>query len=137
MHSMFLDACAIISIITNEPSASEYKLALSHGDESYTSALAAFEAILVLSRPEKLNCTFLVAKEFVIDWLDAQNIKFQEPPSEREILAHAVAVAYDKGISRRSLNAFDCFHYAYAKALKMQLLTLDQKLRETDLVCLP
>jgi ribonuclease VapC len=137
MNKIFLDACAIISIMTNEPSATEYKLALSNSVESYTSALAAFEAILVLSRPEKLNCTFLIAEEFVIDWLDTQNIKFQERPSEREILAHAVAVAYDKGISRRSLNAFDCFHYAYAKALKMPLLTLDQKLRETDLVCLP
>jgi ribonuclease VapC len=137
MNSMFLDACAIISIMTNEPSASKYALELSNSDESYTSALAAFEAVLVLSRPEKLNCTFLAAEIYVMRWLNAENIKFQESPSQREILGYAVAVAYDKGISRRSLNAFDCFHYAYAKALKMPLLTLDQKLRETDLICLP
>ena len=128
MNSMFLDACAIIAIMKSEPSAIDYISALSNVPEPCTSALAAFEAVLVLSRPENFNCSFLEAEIFVMRWLDARNIKLQNAHSEREILSYAVAVANDKGISRRSLNAFDCFHYAYAKVMKMPLLTLDQKL---------
>jgi ribonuclease VapC len=134
---MFLDACAIISMMAEEETASAYFESFLTAKEASTSAFAAFEAVLVLSRPDQFNCTFLAAEAFVADWLELQNIKLKEPHSQREVLAHAISVAHEKGLSRRSLSSFDCFHYAYAKALKMPLLTLNQKLRETDLVCLP
>lgn len=38
---------------------------------------------------------------------------------------------------KRSLSNFDCFHYAYAKASDDPLLTLDRKLRQTDVKTLP
>ncbi len=137
MNSMFLDACAIIAMMSDEITKPEYSQAFLEASEPCTSAIAVFEAILVMARPERLNCTFLIAEAFVVDWLELQNIKLKAPSSQREVLSHAIAVAHEKGLSRRSLSSFDCFHYAYAKALKMPLLTLDQKLRETDLVCLP
>jgi ribonuclease VapC len=134
---VFVDACAIIAIITDEETASAYNQAMIEASELRTSALAVFEAILILSRPAHLDCTFLETETIVMQWLETQNMTLQDSCSQKEILAHAVAVAHDKGLSRRSLSSFDCFHYAYAKAFKMPLLTLDQKLRETDLVCLP
>ncbi|BCH19880.1 hypothetical protein [Mesorhizobium sp. L-2-11] len=42
-------------------------------------------------------------------------------------------MAEKHGIGKRSLNNFDCFHYVYTKVADVTLLTLDQKLRETDI----
>jgi hypothetical protein len=36
-------------------------------------------------------------------------------------------------IGKRALGNLDCFHYAYEKVADGPLLTLDQKLRETDM----
>ena len=61
----------------------------------------------------------------------------RETASPRDVLAHAVAVAQKHGIGKRALSNFDCFHYAYAKTADQPLLTLDQKLRETDVRTVP
>jgi len=50
---------------------------------------------------------------------------------------HAVAVAEQHGLGRRALSNFDCFHYAYAKATGDPLLTLDERLRATDVETKP
>jgi ribonuclease VapC len=49
---MFVDACAIVSIIAGEDTAAAYETALSRADAAFTSPLAAWEAIIVLSRPD-------------------------------------------------------------------------------------
>lgn len=73
----------------------------------------------------------------VRDWLDERGIELREPSSPRTILAHAVAVAEKHGVDERGLGNFDCFHYAYAKALRQPLLTLDEDLRKTDVRTAP
>lgn len=60
-----------------------------------------------------------------------------EAGDPREILHHAVRVAEDKGIGKRHLSNFDCFHYAFAKAAQEPMLTSDQLLKTTDLVTFP
>jgi ribonuclease VapC len=98
--------------------------------------LAASEAIIVLSRPDQLNCAFRQAERVVIEWLDERNIALRESERPREVLALAVAVAEKHGLGRRALSNLDCFHYAYAKAADAPILTLDRPLRETDVAAL-
>jgi ribonuclease VapC len=134
---MFVDACAIVSMMAGEESASAYEAALLDATSPSTSALAAWEAIIVLSRPDQLNCRYSEVEGAVLEWLDARNIRLQEPDAPKRVLSFAVAVAEKHGLGRRHLSNFDCFHYAYAKAMGMPLLTLDQLLRETDVDTLP
>jgi ribonuclease VapC len=134
---MFLDACAIVSMITAEPTAPAYENALADVDEASTSILAAWEAIVILSRSDKLNVPFQEAEVVVLDWLDARAIPLREPASPRRVLALATEVAQKHGVGKRALSSLDCFHYAYAKALDQPLLTLDRRLRQTDVAALP
>ena len=131
---MFLDACAIISLMTDEATKPVYEAKLKQSSSACTSALAAWEAIIVLSRPEKLNRPLSIVEQAVILWLEARGIALSEPGAPRDILSLAIRVAEKHGVSRRSLSGFDCFHYAYAKALRQPLLTLDATLLQSDAV---
>ena len=131
---MFLDACAIISLMTGEATKPTYEARLNQATSACTSALAAWEAIIVLSRPEKLNRPYSIVEQAVILWLESRDIALSEPAAPREILSLAIAAAEKYGVGRRSLGSFDCFHYAYAKALRQPLLTLDAALLQTDAV---
>jgi ribonuclease VapC len=134
---MFVDACAIVALIAGEPAATDYAAALEQTKSPWTSALAAWEAILVLARPGQLNCRFGEAEAFVVEWLEARDIELREPPAPREVLTHAVAVAEKHGVGKRALSSLDCFHYAYAKTAGATLLTLDERLRATDVATRP
>ena len=46
-------------------------------------------------------------------------------------------MAEKHGVGKRALSNFDCFHYAYAKTTNEPLLTLDERLRATDVVTRP
>ncbi|MBZ9709844.1 type II toxin-antitoxin system VapC family toxin [Mesorhizobium sp. ESP7-2] len=134
---MFVDACAIISMFAGEETAAAYEQALDTAPAPWTSALAAWEAIIILSRPDQLDCRYSQSWDAVVEWLDARNIELRETASAREALSNAVAVAQKHGIGKRALSNFDCFHYAYAKVADVPLLSLDRKLRETDVKTLP
>jgi len=134
---MFVDACAIVSITTREPSAADYELALNGADDPFTSALAAWEATIILTRPDKLACSLRLSLTAVLRWLDASGVDLREVGTPREVLQHAVEVADRHGLGKRVLSNFDCFHYAHAKSARVPLLTLDRLLRETDVQTLP
>ena len=129
---MFVDACAIVAIMAGEESAQAYEAALAAVSAAWTSPLAAWEAIIVLSRADQLNCRFSQAEGAVVEWLEARDIALRDPPPPREVLTRAIAVAEKHGVGKRSLSNFDCFHYAYAKTAAEPLLTLDRLLRATD-----
>ena len=134
---MYVDACAIVSLIAREESASAYAEALAGAADPWTSILAAWEATIVLSRPGQLNCAFRKAERVVVEWLEERNIALRESERPREVLGLAVAVAEKHGLGKRALTNLDCFHYAYAKAADTPLLTLDRLLRATDAKTLP
>lgn len=134
---MFVDACAIVAMMAGEDTAEDYEAALLNADSPFTSTLAAWEAIIVLSRPDQLNCPYSAAEGAVVEWLEARGIRLREPGSPRRVLSYAVGVAEKQGIGKRYLSNFDCFHYAYAKAMRSPLLTLDQLLRQTDVETRP
>lgn len=134
---MFVDACAIISIFMKEDSKLAYEAALHTAGDPFTSPLAAWEAIVILSHPDRLNLSYSAAHADVIEWLDTMNVDLRDTGRPRDVLWHAVAVAERHGISRRAFSNFDCFHYAHAKVAGAPLLTLDRLLRETDVEALP
>lgn len=134
---MFVDACAIVSLMAGEETAEAYETELAAAPAAFTSTLAAWEAVVILSRPDQLNCPFTAAEAVVVEWLEARRIALREPGSPREVLSHAVAVAQKHGLGKRHLSNFDCFHYAYAWTMDVPLLTLDRLLRETDVPTLP
>lgn len=129
---MFVDACAIVSLMAGEDTAPAYDAALAGAEDAFTSPMAAWEAITLLSRPDQLDCRYSQAAAALVEWLDARGIDLREAASTRDVLAYAVEVAETHGIGRRALSNFDCFHYAHAKAAGVALLTMDGMLRETD-----
>lgn len=134
---MFVDACAIVSIFAGEESAAGCGKALAKAEAPSTSALAVWEAIIVLSRPDQLNCAFLDTHAVVTEWLALRSIELRETTSPSDVLRYAVEVAQGHGIGKRALSNFDCFHYAWAKAMGVPLLTMDALLRKTDIPTLP
>ena len=131
---MFVDACAIVAIISNEAEADEYALALTSAADAFTSVLAAWEAALVLSRNDKLNLNVEVTGKIVQAWLKQNNIEMRNCTAPAaEVYARALHAAATYGVSRRALSNFDCFQYAYAILEDVPMLTLDRLLRTTNL----
>ena len=123
--------------MAGEDTATSYAEALVSAPEPWTSAMAAWEATIVLARPGQLNCSFRSAMGAVLRWLDERGIALREAGPPREILTLAISVAEKHGVGKRALSNLDCFHYAYAKATGAPLLTLDVRLRATDIETLP
>lgn len=134
---MFVDACAIISLMAGEDTAAAYAAELEKAVAPFTSPLAAWEAIIAMSRPDQLDCPYKATEALVVAWLSERHIELREPASPREVLSHAVAVAQKHGLGKRHLSNFDCFHYAHAREAGVPLLTFDALLRETDVETLP
>lgn len=134
---MYVDACAIVALLSLEESADAYGAALDAADQPWTSALAAFEAVLVLSRPEKLNQGYPETEALVSEFLGLRGVALLSPGDAKSILGLAVSAAARHGVGRRRLSSFDCFHYAFAKSEDSALLTMDEALRETDVETLP
>ncbi len=134
---MFVEACAIISIFMKEGTAAAYRDALRDAEAPFTSPLAAFEAVIILARPDRLNSSYGETLKDVLDWLQLYGVDLREASDPNALLANAVAVAQQHGLGKRALSNFDCFHYAHAKAAGAPLLTLDRLLRETDVETLP
>jgi ribonuclease VapC len=134
---MFVDACAIVSILSREPTATAYESELDRVTAATTSPLAAFEAILVLARPEKFACDIGTAHKIVLTFLEERDIGLRQEGDARVLLGHAVAIAQLHGVGKRRLSSFDCFHYAHARIARQTLLTLDELLRQTDIETAP
>lgn len=134
---MYVDARAIIAMIAGEPQAEKCEAALAKARDAFTSPLAAFEAIMLLSRKDQLDCSYKQAELVVTEWLAARNIELRNPASPARLLSLAVSAAQEHGVGRKALTSFDCFHYAYAKAARRPLMTLESRLRETDVEAAP
>lgn len=129
---MMVDACALVSLLTSEATAAAYDEALAAAKDPWTSPLAAFEAVLVLARPDKLDCSYGEVADLLAEFMAAAGIALRSGGDPSSILSYAIAAAAAHGVGRRKLSTMDCLHYAYARAAGEPLLTLDELLRETD-----
>lgn len=134
---MFVDACAIIAILSDEPEAGRVSDALAAARKRMTSPVAVLEAVLGLARADKFNSPVAAVEPLVLDYLDACDIEIRDLPPAREATTLALSAAHRYRAGRHGLNLGDCLHYACAKYYSVPILATDDEFRQTDLETVP
>jgi ribonuclease VapC len=129
---MFVDASAIVAILTREPEADALTSVLEKAPSSITSAIAVFEATLGICR--KRHASVDEAKEDVSEFLALAGIGIVAI-TESEVETALVAYSrYGRGRGHPArLNLGDCFAYAVAKNHGMPLLFKGDDFDKTDI----
>lgn len=128
---MFLDASAIVAILTEEAEAGSFVMRLSAVERRLTSALALYEASQAVAR--KQSCGIKAAAAIVDEFVADSDIHVV-PIAEAEL--HAAIDAFDrfgKGRHSARLNMGDCFAYAYACTHNVPLLFKGDDFSQTDI----
>ena len=134
---MYVDACAIIALASDEPEAERVSAALMAAKKRITSPVAMLEAAMALARPDKFNRPMAEVEPFLVDLLDERGIELRDlPPAKRAVsLSLHAADKYGRGANR--LNLGDCLHYASAKYYRVPILATHDEFRQTDLETIP
>lgn len=134
---MFIDACALVAVLSDEPEAERVSTAIMNAKKRFTSPLAVLETALALSRPDKFDLTIDQVEPIIMEFLDARAIELCDlPPARRTTtLSLHAANTYRKG--RHGLNLADCVHYACTKYYRVPILATDNEFHETDLETIP
>jgi ribonuclease VapC len=129
---MYVDASALVAIITGEPDAEEMGLAIrGSGTGRVTSPLAVYEAALGVARV--LACPLPRARQLVIGLLKAAAIgitAIDDRHADTALDAHA---RFGKGQHPARLNMGDCFAYAVAADASLPILFKGDDFAQTDL----
>ena len=131
---MFVDASAIVAILTGEPEADALTDALESAGRPLTSAVAVFEAVLGLRR--KRHASVTEARADVREFLEVAGIRTVSlGPEDADADAALVAFArYGKGRGHPAqLNMADCFAYAAAKNNGASLMFKGDDFGKTDI----
>jgi ribonuclease VapC len=127
---MFVDASAIVAILTGEPEAEALIDRLERAIRPITSAVAIFEATLGLCR--KRHASVGEAETDVADFLTNARITLV-PINDATVALHAFS-RYGKGGGHPAqLNMGDCFAYAVATNHRTTLLYKGDDFSKTDL----
>ncbi len=129
---MFVDASAIIAVLTGEPEADMLADRLGEARGPITSPVAVFEATLGLCR--KRHASVAEALADVREFLVAAGICIV-PITDREAeTALDASARYGKGRGHPArLNMGDCFAYAMAQNHRMPLLFEGDDFSKTDI----
>ena len=129
---MFVDASAIVAILTHEADADALADTLEAAREAITSPIAVYEAVLGICR--KRHASVEEATEDVRAFLDAAGVAtLPITPAETEIALSAFS-RYGKGRGHPAqLNLGDCFAYAMAKSHRTSLLFKGDDFARTDM----
>lgn len=134
---MFVDACAIIAVLSDEPEAERVSRALAGAKKRITSPVAVLEAVLGLARPDKFNLSVEAVEPLVLEFLDERGIDIRDLPPAKRATTLSLSAAYRYRSGRRGLNLGDCLHYACAKYYRVPILATAGEFRETDLDTVP
>ena len=129
---MFVDASAIVAILTREPEADTLADVLGEARSPITSPIAIFEAVLGISRKRRARVE--TAAQDVRDFLSVAAIQTVSITSHEAEAALAAFSRYGKG--RRypaQLNLGDCFAYSMAKNHRTELLFKGEDFARTDI----
>jgi ribonuclease VapC len=130
---MFVDASAIIAILTREPDADALIDRLERAIRPITSAIALFEATAGLCR--KRHVSVEEARADLADFLKAARIELVPVAANEASLALSAFARYGKGRGHPAqLNMGDCFAYAVAKNHRTTLLFKGDDFSKTDIV---
>ena len=129
---MYVDASAIVAILTREPDADALADALDGARAPITSAVAVFESVLGVCR--KRHASVAEAREDVREFLEAAKIRMVAITSEEADAALDAFARYGKGRGHPArLNMGDCFAYAVAKNHHASLLFKGDDFTQTDI----
>jgi ribonuclease VapC len=127
---MFVDACAIVAILTREPEAD----ALADVLEGAHSPIAIFEGALGVCR--KRHASVEEAEEDIREFLGMVGIRTMSLTEREAETALAAFSRYGKGRGHPAqLNLGDCFAYAVAKNHRTSLLFKGEDFDKTDILC--
>ena len=129
---MFVDASAIVAILTGEPEADALADALDAARLPITSAVAVFEAVLGICR--KRHASIAEAQEDVREFLETAGIRTVSITSREAEAALDAFARYGKGRGHPAqLNMADCFAYAAATNYRAALLFKGEDFTKTDI----
>ena len=134
---MFVDACAIIAVLADEPEADRISEALVSAPERLTSPVAVLEAALGLARADKFDLSVAAVEALVLEFLDERGIDIRDLPPAMETTRLALSAADRFRAGRHGLNLGDCLHYACAKYYGVPILATADEFRQTDLETVP
>jgi ribonuclease VapC len=129
---MFVDASAIIAILTRETEASYLSGLLARAKDPMTSALAIFEATVGIAR--KRNVSVELVQSDLEEFLAAAKIRTVEISGPEALEALSAFSRYGKGRGHPAqLNLGDCFAYAVARTNDVPLLFKGEDFSKTDI----
>lgn len=134
---MFVDASAIIALLSEEPEAQRVSEALTHSAEPFTSSVAILEIVLGLARPDKFNLPTDQVEALVIDFLDQRGIDIRDMPPAPDLTRLSLSALHRYRSGRHGLNLGDCLHYACARYYSAPILATAQEFGQTDLKTIP
>lgn len=130
---MFVDACAIIAVLADEPEAERVSRALAEAQGPITSPVAVLETVLGLARPDKFNLSVAELEPLVLEFLEERGIAITDLPPAKLATSLALSAADRYRSGRRGLNLGDCLHYACAKHYGIPILATADEFRQTDI----
>ncbi len=128
---MFVDASAIVAILTREPEHSEFTARIGEAKIRLTSPLALYEATLGISRKQQWSVG--EARALVDEFLslaEVDVISIGEREYAQAVDAHS---RFGRGRHRAGLNMGDCFAYACAVTHGQPLLFKGDDFPQTDI----
>jgi ribonuclease VapC len=129
---MFVDASAIVAIVTREPEADTLADVLESAQAPITSPIAIFEAALGICR--KRHASIDEAEQDVAEFLGLAGVRTVSITDREAHTALAAFSRYGKGRGHPAqLNLGDCFAYAVAKNYQTELLFKGEDFDKTDL----
>jgi ribonuclease VapC len=129
---MFVDASAIVAILTREPEADSLADLLEAAPSPITSPIAVFEAALGICR--KRHASVEEAEDDIREFLELAKIQLIPITAKEADTALAAFSRYGKGRGHPAqLNLGDCFAYAVAKNHRTSLLFKGEDFNKTDI----
>jgi ribonuclease VapC len=129
---MFVDASAIVAILTREPEADALADVIENSRAAITSPIAIFEAVLGICR--KRHASIEEVEHDVGEFLEVAGVR-TAPITDKE--AHTALAAFSRCGKGRGhpaqLNLGDCFAYAMAKNGPTVLLFKGEDFDKTDI----
>lgn len=127
---MFVDASAMVAILTEEPAGPALAKRLAQAAGRATSAIAIWETVIRLMSKSTLSEEEAYAK--ISQFLALSAIKVAAIGRNEARLATQAFANYGKGRHPAALNMGDCFAYACAKTNEMPLLYIGNDFSQTD-----
>ncbi len=129
--TLFVDASAIVAIMTDEPDAATLIDRLAEDDDRLSSSIAVWEATNALAR--KRRCEPIEAFASVETFRRDLGIQLVNVGPAESVFAVDAFDRFGKGRHPAALNMGDCFAYACARTNNARLLYKGDDFARTDL----